>query len=380
VFYADHNATSPLDPELIEYYIERFKNGPYANPNSIHSKGQAVYNGLEQCRQISAKALGARAHQIIFNSGASEGISQVFAHFLAHQKPKKFIHSCIEHSAVIEAGQFYQKLGHEALIVDSDQSGKININHFKDLIGQGEIAFACIMSANNETGVIQPIEQIAKICREHQVPFFSDTTQYIGKVPFDFESSGMQFAVCSGHKLGSLTGVGILLCQDPKGLSPFIFGGGQEFGLRGGTQNYLAIEGLSFCLGKLPKKLELYKEQLKIKLEFEKKVLQTFPDSIIIGEKEERTPNTSMIAFPGLHGQAIQIELESQDIFVTTSSACSDNDPHTSKVLKCMHLDDRIGRSVIRISPCPSEAVHCYPKIYKALEEIIPKLKKLQSF
>jgi cysteine desulfurase len=381
MIYADHNATSPLDSELIEYYCDRLSNGPYANPNSIHSKGQAIFAAIEQCRQICAKALGCSAHQIIFNSGASEGISNIFFHFLAHQKPQKFIVSCIEHSAIIEASNYYQNLGHEVFITEADEDGKVDVDSIEKIIKkEKDISFVSVMGANNETGVIQPIQEIGSLCKNYQIPFFSDTTQLIGKVPFHFNEINMDFAVCSGHKLGALTGVGLIICKEPKNFSPLVFGGGQEGGMRGGTQNYLAIEGLSFCLGQLSKKLEYYQLQNQQKLNFEKALKTEFPNSIVIGQSHQRTPNTTMVAFPGIHGQAIQIELESKDIFVTTSSACSDNDPHTSKVLKCMRLKDDIGRSVIRISPGPKNCEKEYQEIFSALKEIIPKLSKLNAF
>ena len=236
------------------------------------------------------------------------------------------------------------------------------------------------MAANNETGVIQPFQEIGRLAHEHGTLFFSDTTQIIGKDKFNFEESNMDFAVLSGHKIGALIGSGLILAKDKTMLSKdFIFGGGQEHGLRGGTQNYIGVETLAVALDSFEKNMMSRVEELaSIRQNFEKNIKAKYPQAVIVGADAPRLATTTLISLPGIHGQAVQIELESNDIFVTTSSACSDNEPETSKVLKSMNIDDQVGRGVVRISLCCGVGQEAYDKIEKSLLSAYEKLSKLQ--
>lgn len=382
MIYADFNGSAPLLHEVIQYLDQRIKNGPYANPNAIHSLGQKMRFGMEKCRSICAQALGARTEQVIFNSGSSEGITQVFHSVLDNKELNQniIITSGIEHSAIVEACNYYQDRGFEILKVNTLETGFIDIEHFKSLVAENktQIALVCIMAANNETGVIQPWKEVSDICNENEITFFSDTTQYIGKTNFDFESSGMDYAVLSGHKVGALIGSGILLAKNPSKLKPLIFGGGQESGKRGGTQNYLGAETLAIALDYFDKNKDKLSHIANLREKFEQNIQKAFPEVVIIGQRAPRLASTTLIAYPGVHGQAVQIELESNDIFVTTSSACSDNQPETSKVLKAMGIHDDIGRGVVRISLCLETDPEKYAKIETALKEAYEKLTKIK--
>jgi cysteine desulfurase len=218
------------------------------------------------------------------------------------------------------------------------------------------------------------------LCLDNNIPFLCDTTQFIGKTPFSFRESGFEFAVCSGHKLGAMTGTGILLAKNPEALKPLIIGGGQENGHRGGTQNYLGNETLAVALSTLNESFQNIKTLTEKRLEFEAKIKAAFPEVVILGEKAQRLATTTYISLPGIHGQAVQIELESQDIFVTTSSACSDNMPVTSKVLKAMGISDDVGRGVVRISLCLNSPAEYYDELAEALIKSYKKLTKVKSF
>ena len=236
------------------------------------------------------------------------------------------------------------------------------------------------MAANNETGVVQPYQEIGKICQDNEVPFFSDTTQFIGKIDFNFAESNMDYAVMSSHKIGALIGSGCIIAKDPSTLSPFILGGGQEKGLRGGTQNYIGIETMAVAMTYFDEHKQELERVKNLREAFEARIKKNFPEVVIFGENAPRLASTTMISYPGIHGQAVQIELESEDIFVTTSSACSDNSPETSKVLKAMGTTDNIGRGVVRISLCLNSNEELYNKIESALTNAYNKLSKIQNF
>jgi cysteine desulfurase len=382
--YADYNGSAPLCKEVVEYLIHRLQNGPFANPNAIHRLGTKTLMGMENARALCAKLLGAKPKQLIFNSGATEGISQVFhSHLLDAQAEGKnvVIISGIEHSAVINLGRFYEERGYKLLITPVDEQGVIKLDVLSQWLkehGQA-VGLVSIMAANNETGVVQPYKAIAELCRAHEVPFLCDTTQFIGKTHFNFNESGVDYAVLSGHKIGAMTGAGILIARDLTKLKPMIIGGGQEKSLRGGTQNYIANETLAVALDAFEKKKARLDELRAARDQFEQTIKERFPEVVIIGSGTQRLDTTTYISYPGLHGQAVQIELESRGIFVTTSSACSDNEPATSKVLKAMGIDDRVGRGVVRISLGLCAPLDLYPTITEALTQAYTKLIPLNQ-
>lgn len=383
MIYADFNGTSPLCGKVSEYLIKRLQNnGPYANPNAIHGQGSKVMMGINKCRVTCAKSLNCKPNQIIFNSGSSEGISHVFYSVLEQTTRKTIIISSIEHSAVLNAAKYYESKGYKVHKIKVSSDGVVDLDQLEDVLktNQDDLALVSIMAANNETGVIQPFHEIGSLCQKYDVPYFSDTTQIIGKDKFDFENSNMDYAVVSGHKIGALIGSGFVIAKQPHKMIAHVFGGGQEKGLRGGTQNYIGIETLAVALDSFNSNLEMVSAANKNREDFEKALKDKFPKIVILGDSAKRLASTTLVSYPGIHGQAIQIELESEDIFVTTSSACSDNEPNTSKVLKAMKVTDDIGRGVIRVSLCLMNNEDKYQKIFKALSNAYNKLAKIESY
>lgn len=385
MIYADYNGSAPLCKEVREYLKDRIDNGPYSNPNAIHHLGQKTLIGMENARSLCAKKLGALPKQIIFNSGSTEGISQVFYSLLHNQKENagdQIFISGIEHSAVIKCARYYEEdEGYQVNIIPTLRNGQVDLEGLKKMLveNKGKVALVAIMAANNETGVVQPYQEIGKICQDANTKLVCDTTQYIGKAPFNFENSLIDFAFVSGHKIGAMTGAGFVLAKDPRLLKPLIIGGGQEKGLRGGTQNYIGFETLAVALDVLEKKLEQLGFLQKERENFEAKLKEKYP-VVIMGDGAPRLGGTTFISYPGLHGQAVQIELESQDIYVTTSSACSDNEPTTSKVLKAMGIEEDVGRGAVRISLGPCSPDGAYDQIFEALCKAYDKLAKLKSY
>ena len=384
MIYADYNGSAPLCSQVREYLIKRMDKGPFANPNAIHYLGTKTLMGMENARAVCAKILGADFDQVIFNSGATEGISSVFHSVLNREFKKKIIIiSGIEHSAVINTANFYaQERGFEVKVLPVNSDGVVDVEILKQWIGQNtdNVALVSIMAANNETGVIQPFKEINDLCIENKIPFLCDTTQFIGKTPFNFKESNFDYAVTSGHKFGALTGTGILLAKHPENLTPLIIGGGQEKGHRGGTQNYLGNETMAVALTAIDEAFIHLEALSEKRLQFENNIKKAFPSVVILGENAPRLATTTYISYPGIHGQAVQIELESQDIFVTTSSACSDNMPVTSKVLMAMGVDDDVGRGVVRISLCMNSPHENYDLLTNALTKAYLKLTKVASF
>lgn len=385
MLYADYNGSAPLLPMVREYLKQRIDTEIYANPNAIHSIGQKILQGIEKCRELVADVLGCYPDQIYFNSGASEGISHILFSVLEYASKHKnvVITSPIEHVVIPKALNFYREhRGFKIENVGVDADGVIELASLENLLKlhADKLALVTIMAVNNETGVIQPFEKIAKLCQQYKVEFFCDTTQLIGKGEFNFNDSGIDYAVCSGHKIGALTGTGFVMAKNPTRLKQYIFGSTQEKGLRGGTQNYIGIETLAIAFSDFQKNKTNLKQLLDARLKFEAEMKTMFPSLVIVGEKVPRLAGTTLISYPGLHGQAVQIELESLDIFVTTSAACADNQPETSSVLKAMGISDDVGRGVIRISLSYSHGYKDYLQVENALKSSYSKLKKIKSY
>lgn len=387
MIYADYNGSAPLTREVKDYLVKRLEKGPFANPNAIHYLGSKTLMGMENARSVCAKVLGADIPQVIFTSGATEGITTVFHSVLSgihpQQDSKNTIVTCgLEHSAVINTAQYYKTLGFDVHCIPVLENGQIDFQAFKTYMDNfhQKVAIVAVMAANNETGVIQPYNEINGVCQNYKVPYLCDTTQFIGKTEFHFKNSQIDYAVTSGHKLGAMTGTGILLAKEPTTLKALIIGGGQEKGHRGGTQNYLGNETLAVALNTLPELLKNIPTLSKKRDEFEAKVKAAHPEVVIIGKNSPRLATTTYISYPGIHGQAVQIELESNDIFVTTSSACSDNMPVTSKVLKAMGVSDDVGRGVVRISLGLGADLATYDQLADALIKAYDKLKKVKSY
>ncbi len=385
MIYADYNGSSPLLTPVRDYLKRRLDTDLYANPNAIHSIGQKVSRGIEKCREIIADIIGCYPDQIFFNSGASEGISHAFHSILdqASANKKIIITSPIEHSVVPNALAYYVNNRNFILkTVEIDTNGKVLMESLKTLLEENKekVAMVTIMAVNNETGVIQPYQELGQICREHKVEFFCDTTQLIGKGDFNFEQSGLDYAVCSGHKIGALSGSGFMIVREPTKMRSLVFGSTQERGLRGGTQHYLGIETLAVAMQDFKENGFKLKALEEAKLKFEADILKSFPEAVVIGADAPRLAGTTLIGYPGIHGQAVQIELESHDIFVTTSAACTDNQPETSKVLKAMGVNDQLGRGVIRISLSYTHGDKEYQELAAALKNAYKKLNKIHSY
>lgn len=380
MIYADYNGSAPLIPEVVEFLQNRLATSDYANPNASHFLGQKVLMGMENARAVIAKHVGALPKQIVLNSGSTEGISQVFFSLLhcrnVEREKNVVLISAIEHSAILKCAEFYaEDQGYQVEIIPALRSGEVCLDSFKKLMSvhAGKVAMVSVMAANNETAVVQPYHEIGSLCREHEVPFMCDTTQYIGKTDFNFNETPIDFAFLSGHKVGALTGAGAIIARDTSLLKPFIIGGGQENNLRGGTQNYLGFETIAVALKSFENRKKNFVELEEKRAKFEKEIQELYPDVVIMGQEAKRLPGTTFIAHPKVSGKDIQTAFEDNNIFVTTTSACSDTGGSPSKVLKAMGIEDELARGAVRISMSLTSKVGSYAEVLKALKSAYEK-------
>jgi cysteine desulfurase len=370
--YADYNATAPLHPDVKAYLQKRF-HGPFAHPSALHARGIEIHQALEFCKNLMAEKLGCTKDNIQFNSGSSESIERLFFHIvgekiLGGERPA-IVCSPVEHSAVLDQVNYWATKGAQVHWLKVDSDGSIDTKEIESCLVQHKPVLLCCMAANNETGLLYPYEEIALLCSKYSVLYCCDTTQIIGRLPFDFKKSSIDFAFLSSHKLGALGGSGALLVKNKELIPP-----------RKGTPNYLAIETMGVVFHHIEDQYQLWAKVLEKKISFEHKCLSTLNNITIFSSTRSRLPNTTLLSLEGIHSQALQIELESRNILVTTSSACSDNEPETSTILKAMGTKDSMGRGAVRISTTTSVTTEDYEGIFQGLKSASEKLLKLRYY
>ena len=371
--YLDYNATTPVDPRVVEKMLPYFTEH-YGNPSSqSHMYGWAANAAVEKARMQVAQCISAsRPGEIIFNSGATEGISTVIkglAETHSHRN-KHIVTVKTEHSAVLHACRYMERHGWRITYLPVDEKGQICLNHLeKSLLNVPDLV--CVMWANNETGVVQPISKIARLVREHGIPFMTDATQAIGKLPVSVED--VDILVCSGHKVYGPKGVGVLFIRSRMKYIPLIDGGGQERGRRSGTHNVPGVVGLgeAFRLAKLEwdedgERLSALRDRLEFAL------IRGGIDVHIHGADTDRLPQTSSISFPKLNLEKLLLSIRT--LAVGTGSACGSGKRAPSTVLSAMGVEADLAGQTLRISlgrpTTEKEVLHASELLVKSAEQL----------
>jgi cysteine desulfurase len=349
--YLDHNSTSPLRPEA-RAALEEALESATGNASSIHAEGRASRGVLETARRQIAAFLGASPDEIVFTSGGSEAIASGVRGVCerAPRTRRTVLVSRFEHSAVLEEGRRAEGRGFEIRRIGCDRRGRIDLAAFRDALGP-EVALACLQWANHETGVIQPVEEAGRACREAGVAFFVDAVQAAGKLEIDLRRLQADLLALSGHKLGAPQGTGALVVRRGIVLAPLIAGGAQEQRRRAGTEAVAALAG--FGAAARAAGLERPREaerlcRLRAKLETRLKLLE--PEIRFHGEGVPRLPNTLNFALPDVRGETLVIALDLAGIALSTGSACASGGVEPSHVIQAMGYDEAEARSAVRLS------------------------------
>lgn len=380
--YADYNATTPCDPRVLEAMLPYFYKN-FGNPASnSHAFGWIAKEAVDQAREQIAKLIGAETQEIIFTSGATEadnlalkGIAETY-----RSKGNHIITCRTEHKAVLDSCKHLEKQGMEVTYLNVSADGLIDLNEFEKALRPGTILVA-IMFANNETGLLQPINEISRMVKQNGILFFSDATQAVGKIPVDVNKEGIDIMAFSSHKIYGPKGVGALYVRrkNPRvKLAAQIDGGGHERGLRSGTLNVPGIVGFG-------KACELCIEEMKtdagnlIKLrnKLENAILR-MGGTQVNGNSGHRLPNVANIAFQHVDGNALLSGL-TKEIAVSSGSACSSALPEPSHVLKAMGLDDELAHSSVRFSLGKFSTDEEVDYIIKKVEDTIRNLRESSS-
>ena len=355
--YLDHNATTPIHPEVVEAMARCWREG-HANPASQHQLGQKARRVVEDAREEIAEIFGAkvsspRADRLIFTSGGTEannlalfGISRAFA----GDPPGRVVVSAVEHASVLEPAQHLLDLGWrlDSLGVDSD--GVAKVDRLDDLLCQ-ETRLVSVMLGNHETGVLQPVAELARRCNEAGVPMHSDAVQVAGKLPIDFRGLGVAAMSVAAHKFRGPLGIGALIVRDGVRVEPLHFGGHQQWGMRPGTECVPLVVGMATALRIWQKEHEThFHHLLRLRDRFESGLKSGFPELVVNGTGAERLPQTSNVAFPGLDGQILLMALDMAGVACSVGSACSSGSSELSPTLLAMGLPKPVVASSLRFS------------------------------
>jgi cysteine desulfurase len=323
VIYVDNNATTQVAPEVLEEMLPYF-NEFYGNPSSMHTFGGMVEHKIVEARERLAGLLGASPEEIIINSCGTESDSTAIrAAILSNPDKKHILTSRVEHPAVKNLFEYLSKNGYRVTFVPVDRKGRLDLDYLYKNLSE-DTAIVSIMWANNESGVIFPIEEIGGVLKEKEIVFHTDAVQAVGKIPIDLKNVDVDMFSLSGHKFHGPKGVGALYVRKGTKYSPFLIGGHQEKGRRGGTENVASIIGLGKASELAAANLSdesIRVKRLRDKLETE--LLNRIPNSIVNGDIENRLPNTTSIAFEYVEGEAILLMMDEYGICASSGSACT---------------------------------------------------------
>lgn len=349
MIYLDYNATTPIDKQVADEMLP-YLYTEYGNPSSNHGLGKTAKEAVERARGRVAQLLGCSSDEIIFTSGGSESNNMVIkgVAYTMRNKGDHIITSQIEHPAVLNPCKFLEKQGYRVSYLPVDKSGIVQVDLLESLLTDRTI-LVTIMHANNETGTIQPLEQIANICRKHNILFHTDASQSVGKIPTKPRELGVDFLTIAGHKLYAPKGTGALYIRGGITIEPLIHGAGHEFGKRAGTENVL----FDVALGKACEIAEHYMKRndvWKLTDYFYARLKEIFGERIQLnGDPAKKLPNTLNISFVGMNGSEILSKL-GEDVAASTGSACHSGLISISPVLKSMGIPYETARGAVRFS------------------------------
>lgn len=377
--YFDNSATTKVDPKVVEAMVPFFSE-LYGNVSSIHSIGRQVRPYEEQARKSVAKLINADPEEIVFTASGSESDNlAIIATARAYKhKGKHIITSAIEHKAVLETFKFLEhEEGFEVTYLPVDKYGVIDMDYFKKSL-RDDTTFISVMLANNEIGTIEPVKEIASIASKKGIIVHTDAVQAVGKMNIDVNDLGVHMLTFSGHKIYAPKGIGVLYIDIElrEKIHPIIHGGQQEGGLRAGTENIPYIVGLGKACDIL---LEQQDTEIlhikKLRDTFEKKVLETIPDTYINGHPELRVPSISDIVFRYIEGEALMVY--AREVCCSAGSACTSASTNPSHVLSAIHVDDVDIHGALRFSFGRFNTMEEVDKAVEVLKESVEKLRKM---
>lgn len=349
MIYLDYNATTPIAPEvanaMMPYILKEF-----GNPSSSYLLGQMAKESLEKARSQVARLLGCESGEIVFTSGGSESNNMVLkgVALSLRDKGRHIITTKIEHPAIFNPAIFLMENGWDVTFLPVDKYGLLDPDEVKKAIRKDTVLIS-VMHANNETGTIQPVQEIGRLSREYGIFFHTDAAQSVGKIKTDVNDLCMDFLTIAGHKLYAPKGIGALYIRDGIEIVPLIHGGGQESGRRAGTENVIMSVGLGAACELAGKYLENYTARvIALRDRLHDKIAEKVPEVVLNGHPENRLPNTLYLSFPGMVGEKILEKIP--ELCASTGAACEDRSATISHVLAAMGVSREAAIGAVRLT------------------------------
>lgn len=380
IVYMDNNATTKVAPEVLDEMLPFFSQF-YGNPSSMHSFGDTVDKKIKQAREKIAALIGSAPEEIIFTSCGTESDSTaIHAAILSNPDKKHILTTRVEHPAVKNLCEYLFKKGYRVTFVPVDRKGRLDISFLKKNLTV-DTAIVSIMWANNESGVIFPIDEISQIAKERGIIFHTDAVQAVGKLPIDVREVNVDMLSLSGHKIHAPKGVGALYLRKGTKFSPFLIGGHQEGGRRGGTENVASIIGLGKACELAWGHLDEQRTRVKgLRDQLETELLKRIPEAMINGDQEHRLPNTTSIGFEYVEGESILLMMDRFGICASSGSACTSGSLEPSHVLRAMGVPFTAAHGSIRFSLSVYNTPEEIDFIIDNLPPIIARLREMSPF
>ncbi|MGA2519148.1 MAG: cysteine desulfurase NifS [Thermodesulfobacteriota bacterium] len=378
--YVDNNATTKVAPEVLEVMLPYFSEY-YGNPSSMHFFGGQVQKKVDEARERVADFLGAEPSEVVFTSCGTESDNAAILGTLdSYTEKRHLISTRVEHPAIGNVATYLGRKGYRLSELSVDREGRLDLDDLRESLTD-ETALVTIMYANNETGVIFPIEEIGEIVKARGISFHSDAVQAAGKIPLNMKKSKLDMLSISGHKLHAPKGIGVLYIRKGTKFSPFLIGGHQEKGRRGGTENVPYIIGLGKACELAKRHLDEENTKVKALRDYlEAKILERIPNTLVNGDRVHRLPNTVSVSFEYVEGESILLLLSDLGICASSGSACTSGSLEPSHVLRAMGVPFTAAHGSIRFSLSIYSTKEEMDYIIEHLPPIIQRLRDISPF
>ncbi len=379
MIYLDNAASTKIHDEVLQEMIPFFKE-QYGNPSSIHSYGRFTRKAIEKARKRVANLINADPSEILFTSGGTESNNTALFGIAKKYPKSQIITSSIEHDAILEPCKKLEKEGFDVIYLPVDKYGLIDPMNLKKNISKNT-SLVSIMFGNNEVGTIEPIAELAKICMDHDIIFHTDAIQALGKIPINVKESSIDLLSVSSHKIHGPKGIGALYIKRGISLDPVILGGGQENGLRSGTENVSNIVGFGkACEISRLNFLENISKLKGMRDYLSSKILQEIPEVFLNGHPETRLPNNVHLTFLGVNGEDLLIKLDENGIAASTGSACSVHIQKESHVLRAMGFSHEQITGSLRLTIGVFNNLEEMDKTVEILKNVVKELRSVSPF
>ena len=379
MIYLDNAASTPVHQKVIDEMIPYFGE-QYGNPSSIHKYGRAANVAVQAARKRIAELIGAEPREILLTSGGTESNNTAIYGIAVQGRGKHVITSSIEHDAVLEPCRRLEREGFRVTYLPVDRYGLVDIDELRRQVSP-DTCLITVMLANNEVGTVQPVREISEVARQHNVPFHTDAVQAVGKIPVSVRDLGVDMLSMSSHKINGPKGVGALYIRRGVQVSPLMLGGGQEGGMRSGTENVASIAGFGMACKIAREDLQQnMAHYARLTSRLSGRVLAEIPGTSLNGHPDRRIPNNAHFTFLGVNGEDLIIKLDENKIAASTGSACSVRIQKASHVLKAMGFSHEQVAGSLRLTVGPANTEEEIDQTVDVLKKVVSELRAVSPY